>query len=306
MSLEFPKNEMLCDRAVMLARVRDFFAERGVLEVDVPALTLWGSVDAHIDLISAQSLAKPCYLHSSPEYGMKKLLAQGIGDIYQLSHVFRDDERGSRHLPEFTMVEWYRRGVSFHDLIDETAAFTELFVGSVRREQWTYREALRHFAGVDYLKATDRQLMAALPCDPPEVDRQGLLSLVLALCVEPALPSDVLVSIIHFPADQAALAQARWLDGEHVAERFELFFGGLELANGYHELADPKEQRRRLVKANYERISLGKPPYPIDEDFLRSLASLPDCCGVAVGFDRLMMARHKIDRIQEVAISALQ
>lgn len=305
MSRVLPKNEVLRERAAMLARVRDFFSHRNILEVDVPALSFQPSVDTHIDLVTVRALGRTGYLHSSPEYGMKKLLSCGVGDIYQLSHVYRDGEMGERHLVEFMMIEWYRCGWSLDQLIDETARLVELFVGLVPRQQLSYREALRRYAGVDYLTDPEELLAEALPIDPPTLDRRDLLTLLLGLRVEPALPANELVIITNFPANQAALAQTQWLGEEHVAERFEIFYGGMELANGYHELADPNEQRRRFVEANRERMLLGKGGYPVDEAFIESLAHLPDCCGVAVGFDRLMMIRQGATQIQEITIASL-
>ncbi len=268
--------DILRDRGAMLAAARAFFAQRGVLEVDVPILSTRASVDPHIDLIEAACLGKKAFLHSSPEYGMKRLLAEGIGDIYQISHVFRSDERGERHNPEFTMVEWYRCGLPFKKMIEETVSFVSLFIPDIADFEWlSYHEAfLRHVGG--------------FPSSQEERD------CVFAFEIEPLLKA----AVIHgFPAEQAALARIE----NGLAQRFEIFYKGVELANGYHELTDPIEQRKRFEQNNRQRLALGKEPYPVDTLFLEALeGGMPDCCGVAVGFDRLMMLRHDADSIDEV------
>lgn len=259
----------LNDRAKMLAQARQFFADREVMEVDCAALSPYASIDRHIDLIEAHVCGERMFLHSSPEYAMKRLLAEGSGDIYQLGHVFRDRERGARHRPEFTMAEWYRLDFTFQQMIDETVAFIHLFIGEQDVVQMTYSELFAPHGGV-----------------PSEAEQQHLL---LATVIEPALDPKITHVVTHFPADQAALAR---LDGEY-ALRFEVFTGGYELANGYDELRDADEHRRRFTAA-------GKPHLPVDEPFLNAVRDLPPCCGVAVGFDRLMMIRQKTDQILDV------
>lgn len=261
----------------MLRKARQFFSSKGILEVDVPILSERASIDAHIDLVEANCLGKRAFLHSSPEYGMKRLLSEGIGDIYQLSHVFRNGERGVRHNPEFTMVEWYRCGVSFDEMIEDTIEFVSLFLERPPDyEKLSYQEAFTRYAS-DY---------------PSSLELRDRL---FAFEVEPHLKNAILHS---FPPEQAALAQ---IGSEGAAERFELFINGFELANGYHELTDPAEQQKRLERANKERMELGKQSYPLDSRFVEALArGMPDCCGVAVGFDRLMMLRHGVESIDEV------
>lgn len=259
----------------MLAEARTFFAKRKVLEVDVPILSQRASVDAHIDLLQATCLGKKAFLHSSPEYGMKRLLAEGIGDIYQISHVFRSDERGERHNPEFTMVEWYRCGLSFEEMIEESVGFIQLMLNSESDFEWlTYEEVFIRYLGF-YPQTSD------------ERDR------LFAFEVEPHLGATI---ICGYPPEQAALARVE----NGLAKRFEIFCQGVELANGYHELIDPIEQKKRFEEANTHRVALGKTAYPIDYNFLEGLSSLPDCCGVAVGFDRLMMLRHRVLSIEEI------
>ena len=255
----------------MFAAVRDFFACRNVMEVDCPILSASASVDEYIDLITAKYLKKTCYLHSSPEYGMKRLLADGSGDIYQMSHVFRDGEQGSRHNPEFMMVEWYRCGFSYKEIIEETCDFIRVFVGNKKSVTITYDEAFQKY------------------CNKKGED----LTYLFATEVEPSLDPNILTVIKDFPKEQCALAK---IEG-NIARRFEVFYGGMELANGYQELTDHQEQHQRLLESNKRR----KIPLPIDNLFLQALEKgLPECCGVAVGFDRLMMLRHSVKDISDI------
>lgn len=296
---------ILRDRAEMLAAARIFFAERGVLEVDCPIITNGASVDAHIDLIPALYQGqKTHYLHSSPEYGMKRLLVEGIGDIYQLSHVFRDGEYGKKHNPEFCMAEWYRVGFSFEQMIAETLDFIRLFVGSLPASTYSYRDLFSQI-GIDYRKATQEELVSFLNDASyhgiENENKESLLNLILGLFIEPKLGDEELSVLAYYPASQAALAKTIQKDDEPVALRFEVYYKGVELANGYSELPFAGEQRMRFELANQERIALGKNALPIDEYFLTALEQgLPDCCGVAVGFDRLMMLRHQASTLAEV------
>jgi lysyl-tRNA synthetase class 2 len=301
----------LQERAAMLAEARAFFAERNVLEVDTPALSKSACVDTHIDVMRVNVASHLVgYLHTSPEYGMKQLLSQGSGDIYQLSHVFRKGEISPLHTPEFMMCEWYRCGFSFEEMIEETLAFIEFFLGERTAQTFTYREALLRFADLDYVDATTQDLLRALEQhniplsdETRKSDRDTLLQCLMSFVVEPRLPENELIVIRDYPATQAALARTQMRGREAIAERFEVYFNKIELANGYHELADAKEQRKRFEQANLERMALGKESLPIDEDFLEALErGLPDCCGVAVGFDRLMLLRHGKKDLEEIHI----
>lgn len=301
------KIDILRDRGHMLAKARSFFESRNVLEVDCPAINHAAPVDAHIDLITVHNGQNQSYLHSSPEYGMKRLLADGIGDIYQLSHVFRSGEHTQKHNPEFTMTEWYRIGFSFTDIIEETADFIRLFLGDLPLNILSYRDAFLNYAKIDYVNASTCELIDCLfshDITPyPGVEHEGkdaLLNLILGTIIEPQLGQNELLALAYYPASQAALAKTCIRGDEIAAERFEIYYQGIELANGYHELADAKEQRQRFIDANLHRQQLGKETLPIDEHFLQALEKgIPDCCGVAVGFDRLMMLRHHKD-IHEV------
>lgn len=305
---ENPKNAILRDRAAMLAQARKFFYDRGVVEVDCPLITAAASVDLHIDLIPTLHSKGHRYLHSSPEYGMKRLLAEGLGDIYQLAHVFRQEEAGSKHNPEFMMAEWYRLGFEFEQMIDETLDFMRIFLGPLPATVISYRQALLRYAGIDYVHLSESDLLDYLNergfSVYPGAEREGkdaLLNLVLGLAVEPQLGQDGLCALAYYPSTQAALAQTRQHGDEAVAERFEVYYQGIELCNGYHELIDPDEQRKRFEEANRQRLEHGKETLPIDEKFLAALEiGLPDCCGVAVGVDRLMMLRHRKKHIGDV------
>jgi lysyl-tRNA synthetase class 2 len=298
---------LLRDRAHMLTQVRQFFAERNVLEVDCPILSPSASVDAYIDLIPARyNNCETRYLHSSPEYGMKRLLSEGIGDIYQLSHVFRDGECGEKHNPEFMMIEWYRKGITFSELVQETGDLVKLFVGNLPSRTLSYREVFQKYADLDYVQETTQTLKQYLRnrnihFHESAQTKDELLNVILGTVIEPHLGKDELFILAYYPASQAALAKTFWNGNEPIAERFEIYFQGLELANGYHELVDSDEQRKRFHEENEERVQLGKSPLPIDENFLDALKiGLPECCGVAVGFDRLMMLRHKRSNIADI------
>lgn len=306
-SQEF-KIQCLKKRAAMLKQARAFFEKKGVLEVDCPALSTLASVDAHIDLVPSSVFSKPAFLHSSPEYGMKRLLALGLGDIFQLSHVFRDGEVGSKHNPEFMMCEWYRVGMSFEALMQETCDFISLFVGDLPRKMLPYSQAFLDYVGIDPFKASLAELDAYIkakghdvPFDHESDTKDDRLSYILSTFIEPQFSSQELTILPYFPPTQAALAKVRSVEGNLVAERFEVFCGSLELANGYHELQDAIEQEKRLVEANSARKQLGKEPLPIDVRFLEALKTgLPGCSGVAVGFDRLMMLHCQTSKISDV------
>lgn len=290
----------------MLQQVRAFFAERDVFEVDTPILSHGAPIATHIDLMSINLLKEKVYLHSSPEYAMKRLLAEGSGDIYQLSHVFRSEEAGRLHNPEFTMIEWYRIGISFESLIEETLQLIHLFLGNIPVQTHTYVSVFKKYAGIDPRPATASTLKTlaekhALPLttDAGTWDKETFLHFILAFLIEPQLAG--LHIIRDFPPPQAALAKLYRSEEGVVAERFEAYFNGIELANGFHELTDPVEQRQRLVDDNVERQRRGKEALPIDGYFLSALErGLPDSCGVAVGFDRLLMLQLKKESLKEI------
>jgi lysyl-tRNA synthetase class 2 len=291
--------EALRLRAAVLARLRAFFAARGVLEIETPTLSAAGATDPALENIRAEvrSLGGIRYLHTSPEFAMKRLLADGIGDIYQICRVFRDDELGRWHQPEFTLLEWYRVGWNDEWLMGEVAELVQAALGPVARnwpvERLSYRDAFRRALGVDALAsgegALERDRLEALGVEVPAgLDANALLDLAFSTVVEPGLPRDALTFIYDYPAAQAALAKLK-PGAPRVAARFELFAGGIELANGFAELTDAAEQRRRFEADRRERRRQGRADAPMDEDFLAALqAGLPECAGVALGVDRLV------------------
>jgi lysyl-tRNA synthetase class 2 len=303
------KIDLLIDRAALFKAARTFFADRGVLEVDCPALSQAAPIDLHIDIMEvAVTPDQTGYLHSSPEYRMKRLLAQEIGDIYQMSHVFRKSEIGPLHNPEFTMVEWYRLNFSFEEMIQETLAFIRLFLGDLPTTQLTYAKSFEQYLQIDITQATPADLLALaqthsldLPSSSTTWDKDTLLQLLMGFLIEPHLGQNELFVLAYFPASQAALSKTISQGNTSVACRFEIYFRGIELANGYHELTDAKEQRLRLEASNAARKSAGKPELKMDEHFITALEQgLPDCCGVAVGFDRLMLLRHGKANLKDV------
>jgi elongation factor P--(R)-beta-lysine ligase len=280
----------------MLQKARSFFHERNILEIDCGALVRKAPLDSNIDVIQVDQ--DNGYLHTSPEYALKRLLASGSGDIYFLGHVFRKGELGSRHNPEFTMAEWYRLGITFQEMIQETADFLALFFGSLPLETISYREAFQKFLGIDYSKASLSELQRL--ANNSAWDRETCIHYLVSHEIEPRLGATGLTALIYYPPDEAALACVTQYKGEIVAERFEIYYKGVELCNGYHELSDPNELRRRFEKQNLARLSQGKAPYELDEKFLDALQHLPPCCGVALGFDRALMLRHSLPSIRSI------
>jgi lysyl-tRNA synthetase class 2 len=297
-------------RAELTARLRAFFAARGVLEVDTPALGAATATDLHLaslaTTLDAGGAPRTLFLQTSPELHMKRLLAAGSGAIWQLCKAFRDGEAGRRHNPEFTMLEWYRPGWDHHALMDEVAALLAELLGTGAGERLTYREAFLRHAGVEPFTATAADLRDAadrlgVGVAGPEPDRDTWLQLLLASVVEPRLGRGGGPTFVHdFPAEQAALARVRPGDPP-VAERFEAFVAGVELANGYHELLDPEEQERRFAADLAERARRGLPAVPADARLLAALRhGMPNCAGVALGWDRLVMLALGVEDIAEV------
>lgn len=294
-------------RAAMLRAAREYFTATRALEVETPTLSAAAVTDVHLASVEATAVGQHRYLHTSPEYPMKRLLAAGCGDIWQICRVYRDGESGRWHNPEFTLIEWYRLGIDHHALMSDV----ERLIGTMlppdrhfdRSERLTYREAVQLHAGVDAFDDPVPVLVARLESAGIEVpasiqaDRDGCLDLIMSMLVGPQLGHDRLTFIYDYPSSQAALAQARGA----VASRFEAYLDGIELANGFHELGEAREQRRRFEEDLAMRASRSLPPMPIDERFLAGLEyGLPDCAGVALGFDRLVMCAVGAKHIDEV------
>ena len=280
-------------RAELYGSVRAFFSARGALEVDTPVLSAHATVDRHIDSFVTRDGR---WLHTSPEFAMKRLLAAGSGPIWQLCHVFRAGDLGRHHNPEFLMLEWYRPGYDHHRLMDEVAELVQAAgVAAAEFPRLTYRDAWLAHAGVDPFAADVPALVKALcaRADPPEgskdFDRDAWLDFGMGFVVGPALGREAPCFVHDFPAAQAALARVRPGDPP-LAERFELFWQGLELANGFHELGDAPEQRRRFEADQQRRRAEGRDVPPYDANLVAALeAGLPSCAGVALGMDRLLM-----------------
>lgn len=297
-------------RARMLQMLRAFFAQRGVLEVETPVLNRHAVTDVHIDSLPVTSDPAGAWLQTSPEYAMKRLLAAGSGPIYQVCKVFRAGEAGRRHNPEFTMLEWYRPGFDHQALMDEVDALVrELLDESVPGPtvKLSYRQLFEHYLQLDPFSVTLDELQrqarhASIDMVGDEaMSHDDWLDLLLTHLIEPQLPKDRLVFIYDYPASQAALARLQQIDGVEVACRFELYLGGMELANGYYELLDPVEQRQRFENDQHRRQEQGRRVPDMDEKFLAALEhGLPDCAGVALGLDRLLMIAAGKDDIRDV------
>jgi lysyl-tRNA synthetase class 2 len=292
--------EVLRLRARLLAEVREFFRARGVLEVETPVLGRATATDVHLASLATTITGRPgsFYLQTSPETAMKRLLAAGSGDVYQICKVFRDGEAGPQHSPEFTLIEWYRVGFDHLALMGEVEALLARLLGgclAAPAERLTYREAFERVLGLDPFAAPLALLgdVAArrLGADPAALgpDRDTVLDLLMGALVGPALGRGRITFVHAYPASQAALARLSPEDPS-VAARFEAYVGGVELCNGFHELTDAAEQRRRFDRDRAARAARGLPALPVDERLLAALAAgLPDSAGVAVGFDRIVM-----------------
>lgn len=299
-------------RAALYAQIRAFFAQRNVLEVETPILN--ASTASEPQLRSLQTIVhreeggagSPFYLHTSPEYPMKRLLAAGSGAIYQICKTFRDGERGRRHNPEFTMLEWYRPDFTLQRLIEEVAQLVNTVLGTASYRVISYRQAFVDALGTDPFRATERSLNALAEhyahYEGEQLDRDAALDVLMACVIEPRLGASQPEFLVDYPPSQASLARVVKDDqGDQVAARFELYIDGLELANGYWELCDAAEQRRRFEADNHQRKALGFEEIPLDEHLLAALnEGFPDCSGVALGLDRLLMIQQGAQSIDEV------
>ena len=305
--------EAMRARAKMYAQIRQFFAEREVLEVETPILSQAGVTDVHLSSVQAKrhvlGQQQTHYLQTSPEFAMKRLLASGSGPIYQICKVFRDDEHGRKHNSEFTMLEWYRPGFSLKELMFEVTDLLNLTLaqrfGEVRPTVLSYKHAFMDRLELNPLQATLSELKACcqrvgLTLDLGD-DRLGYIDLLFSHMVEPSLGFDTPVFMTDFPPELASLAKTRVdEDGELVAARFELYIEGLELANAYDELADAEVLRGRFAADNQERKKLGLHVMPLDEYLLNALPQMPPCSGIALGIDRLLMIATQQMRLEKV------
>lgn len=304
--------ESLKSRAMQLSYVRGFFADRQVLEVETPVLGRFGVTEPNLDNIGAALTRPPDWaagdgwLQTSPEYHMKRLLADGAGAIFQVARAFRDGEWGGRHNPEFSLLEWYRPGFDDERLMAEVADLVCGWLDLPKPRRMSYRQSFLRYVGLDPFTATHSEL--AKRCEAwmdqslaSQLNRDDCLDLLMSHEVEVALQAEPPTFICYYPASQAALARTSVRDGVMVAHRFELYVQGLELCNGYWELTDPDEQRQRFAADNRLRASLGKSVMAPDQHLLQALTSgLPSCAGVALGLDRLLMLKLGHDSIRQV------
>ena len=299
-------------RARLYALVRSFFADRQVLEVETPILSAAGNTEPNIESFStefsghADAGARERWLRTSPEYPLKRLLAAGVGDCYELGRVFRNGEAGGRHNPEFSMLEWYRVGWDHRRLMHETIELVAAALAMLGRRAEVliegYRQLFIDELGLDPAHASIDELCAPLAgqgIDPAGLTRDDWLDLLLTHKLQPAFPRERITVIHDYPASQCALARVRPGDPP-LAERFELYLGPYELANGYHELNDAAEQRARFERDNLRRRERGQRELPLDEHLLAALGAMPDCAGVALGVERLLMCLAGTGAIADV------
>lgn len=294
--------------------LRAFFAERDVLEVETPVLSGAAISDPHLHSLATRYNGHPMYLHTSPEFFMKRMLSAYRRDIYQVCKVFRDDELGRWHNPEFSMLEWYRLGFDHFKLMDEVQQLFERLMhafsanrASAPSIRITYRQAFLDslqmdplVASCDDLRCVAQKYNIDIPVGMVEQDRDMWLDWLLTQAVIPRFEPHVFTFLYDYPASQAALARLSEQD-PRVAHRFEVFYGALELANGFSELTDADQQRRRFEQDNASRRQQGLPVMPLDDHLLAALeAGLPDCAGVALGLDRLLMVLTDSRAIGEV------
>lgn len=291
--------EALKIRAAHIAQIRRFFTERAYLEVETPIMSRYGVTDVYLSNIKAHFRGQPYNLQTSPEYHMKRLLAAGSGPIFQLARVFRDDELGRWHNPEFTLLEWYQLNINHHALMDEMDELLQMILKTKPMIRKTYQQAFVEICALDPFTASIAQLRDVLKehqlenvLSSQEKDKDLYLFLLMSHVIEPALgEEDAPVAVYHFPPSQAALAQIN--DG--VAERFEVYFKGVELANGFHELTDVTAQASRFAQDQKLRENMSLAAGEADIYLLEALEhGLPPCSGVALGIDRLLaLAMHQ-------------
>lgn len=303
-------------RAQLLTKIRQFFAAREILEVETPLLCHSSITDPNIHSITAnyspigKKISETLYLQTSPEFAMKRLLAAGSGSIYQICKAFRNGEYGSHHNPEFTMLEWYHSGFDHHQLMNEMDQLLSSILVSKPAEKISYQEVFLKHLQVDVFNCTKDQLRKCgfehgLTIND-DLTGDEWLNLLLAELIEPHLGKGQPTFLYDFPASQAALARLNPKD-QRIAHRFEVYIDGIELANGFYELGDAVEQRQRFERDLVNRTKLNLPQIPLDEYFLAALAhGFPDCAGVALGIDRLLMVITKAQCLKEVLAFPLE
>jgi len=303
-------------RAKLLAKIRAFFSARDIVEVDTPLLSHQTVTDAHLDAFMTQYNYSPdshcdestsLYAQTSPEFSMKRLLASGYGCCYQICKAFRHEQHGRYHNPEFTMLEWYRIGFDHFQLMDEVADLIKLTIGCEQVERISYQALFIREVGIDPLNISKVELIALISSHDKLSDWleqedciDTLLQFIMAELIEPVIGQELPCFVYNFPASQASLAKISSED-KRVAERFECYFKGIELANGFHELTDFVQQKQRFEQDNVTRVQLGKVEQQIDDKFMSALThGLPACAGVALGIDRLVMLSLAAKKIDDV------
>lgn len=297
--------ENLKARAKIISQIRNFFAARNVLEVETPLLSHATVTDPYVHGIPAEHKGETLYLQTSPEYAMKRLLAAGSGSIFQICKAFRYGDIGQNHNPEFTMLEWYRVGFEHHDLMDEMDELLQLVLQTAPAERMTCAEVYEKFVCINPHSATLAELAKItkekINIEFESSDRNTWLELLFTHCIEPNIGNEKPFFLYDFPISQAALAKIR-PENPPVASRFEVYFKGIELANGFHELQDAREQRKRFENDLSYRQQHQLAAVPLDENFLAALEhGMPECAGVALGVDRLIMLALGCNQISEVA-----
>lgn len=297
--------QALKQRAAILQTIRDFFAAKQVLEVETPILSHAMNSDPYIDSIQATVNQQTMYLNTSPEFPMKRLLAAGSGCIYQINKCFRDNESGRLHNPEFTMLEWYRVGLTYQQLMDEVQELLQIVLGETPCQRFTYQQLFQRYCDVDPFQSSPDQLAKvvkqyAIDIDLKDLSKDDVLNLLLSHVIEPQLAKDTIVFVYDYPASQAALASIKQ-DDALIAERFEVYYQGIELANGYQELQGAKPYQQRFEKELQQRKHQQKTIGAIDQQLLNALQQgLPACAGVALGLDRLVMLACNANDISQV------
>lgn len=312
--------ELAQQRAEIIQKIRQFFVERKVIEVETPALSQGTVTDVYLDALSCQysylddglsELSDSLYLQTSPEFHMKRLLASGYGSIFQISKAFRHEEFGRHHNPEFTMLEWYRIGFNHFDLMNEVEALLVFILGCGKPNYWTYQELFINTVSLDPLSTNRDELLELLDAHNKlsdwliadsrhDTNHDLLLQHVFSEIIEPNIGKSTPCFVYNFPCSQASLAKISDKD-PRVAERFECYFKGIELVNGFHELTNAEAQTLRFKQDNLMRKQKGLSVMPIDQNFISALTQgLPDCAGVALGIDRLVMLALGVTDIAEV------
>jgi lysyl-tRNA synthetase class 2 len=309
-------------RSAIIKNIRLFFEKRQVIEVETPILSNGTITDVHLDAFttrynflsdSSSEHSSPLYLNTSPEFAMKRLLASGYGCIYQICKAFRHEQYGRYHNPEFTMLEWYRLGYDHFDLMNEVAELLIDILNCPPCTKVSYQKIFIQHTGIDPLNVSKSELIEMIKSKDKmsiwlkdELDNDILLQYIFSEIIEPLIGIDAPCFIYNFPSSQASLAKISKHD-PRVADRFECYYEGIELVNGFHELTDGKQQESRFNEDNKKRISKGLPHRPIDTNFINALSyGIPDCAGVAVGIDRLVMLTLKKKHINKVISFAIE